>query len=105
MNLFRYGLLIISLLLLHNSCSQKQYLEWIPFNWEGDTISGKYIEKAFIYIPVKIDDLPHDFTMQLDLGTDQTLFYGKTIDPYLDEYSSLSDKYKVPPSGSSLNSE
>ena len=96
MNLFRYGLYIIFLLLLLNSCSQKQSLEWIPFNWESDTISGKYIEKAFIYIPVKIDDLPHDFTMQLDLGTDQTLFYGKTIDPYLDEYSSLSDKYKVP---------
>jgi len=77
-------------------CSQTQSLEWIPFNWEGDTISGKYIEKAYIYIPVKIEDMPYDFTMQFDLGTDQSLFYGKTIEPYLAECASLADKYEIP---------
>jgi hypothetical protein len=61
----------------------------------GDTISGKYIEKAYLYIPVKIDDLPHDFTMQLDLGTYGTQFYGNAIRPYLGEYPSLANKLEA----------
>lgn len=96
MNIYKLGISFILLFLLCTACSQNQSLNWIPFNWEGDTISGRYIEKAFIYIPVKIEDLPFDFTMQLDLGTDQTLFYGNTIQPYLEECASLSDKYEIP---------
>ena len=94
MKIAEYKLVIsffISFLILTGS-SQKQSLEWIPFNWEGDTISGKYIDKAFIYIPVKIDDLPYDFTMQLDLGTIETQFYENSIKPYLKEFTSLANK-------------
>ena len=96
MNRLKQGIAFISLFLFFINCSQKQSVEWIPFIWEGDTISGKYIEKAFIYIPVKIDDLPHDFTMQLDLGANKTVFYGNTIYPYLKEYTSLTDNYNTP---------
>lgn len=67
-------------------------LQWIPFIWQSDTISGKFIEKAYIYIPVKIENLPIDFTMQFDLGTVQTQFYGKTLKPFLLQYPSLADK-------------
>jgi hypothetical protein len=84
-------LLFTSFLILKGS-SRKQSLEWIPFIWEGDTISGKYIDKAYIYIPVKIDDLPYDFTMQLDLGTIATQFYENPIKPYLKESTSLGNK-------------
>ncbi|MDR1056138.1 MAG: hypothetical protein LBL90_10065 [Prevotellaceae bacterium] len=72
--------------------SQEALLEWIPFQWQGDTISGKYIEKAYLYVPVKIDDLPIDFTMQFDLGTIETQFYENPIKPYLEEYPSLANK-------------
>lgn len=96
MNQYKLGISFTLLLLLCTACSQKQSLNWIPFNWEGDTISGRYIEKAFIYIPLKIEDLPCDFTMQLDLGVDQTLFYGNAIQPYLEECASLSEKYEIP---------
>lgn len=96
MNANKQGIALIILLLICSGCSQKQSLEWIPFHWEGDTISGKYIEKAYIYVPVKVEDLPHNFTMQLDLGTYKTLFYGNTIQPYLDEYTSFADKYEIP---------
>lgn len=72
--------------------SQELLLKWIPFQWQGDTISGKYIEKAYIYVPVKIDELPVDFTMQLDLGTKETQFYGNPIKPYLEKYPSLTNK-------------
>lgn len=68
---------------------QKQSPEWIPFYWEGDTISGKYIEKAYLYVPVKIENLPDNFSMQLDLGTTETQFYGIPLKPYLEEFPTL----------------
>ena len=88
----RQGIFLIILISIFSGCSQRESIEWIPFDWKGDTISGKYIEKAYIYIPVKIDNLPCDFTMQLDLGTTETQFYGKTIEPYLEEFPSLASK-------------
>lgn len=87
MKIHKQGLFFILLLLSCIGCSKKQSLEWIPFNWEGDTISGKYIEKAFIYIPVKVAGLPSDFTMQFDLGTGRSMFYGNSIEPYLAEFT------------------
>ncbi len=88
----KYGILLFILFIIFTSCSQKSSLNWIPFIWQGDTISGKYIDKAYLYIPVTIDDLPYHFTMQLDLGTNETVFYGNPIDPYLEEYASLANK-------------
>jgi hypothetical protein len=69
-----------------------QKLRWIPFNWEGDSVSGKYFDKLAITIPVSVDNLPHKFNMQLDLGALNTMFYGNSIKPYLDNYSSLKSK-------------
>ena len=94
--LYIRGIVIIPLLFILIGCSQKQSLEWIPFTWEGDTIAGQYIEKAYIYVPVKIDDLPHDFIMQFDLGTTTTVFNRKALDSYLEEYPSLAEKFKFP---------
>lgn len=71
---------------------QKQAPEWIPFYWESDTISGKYIEKAYLYVPVKIEDLPDNFSMQLDLGTAETQFYGIPLKPYLEKSPVLAGK-------------
>jgi len=79
---------------LITSCSQKKnsQLEWIPFAWVSDSVSGKYFEKIAIFIPVTIDELPQKFTMQFDLGAVTTVFYGKTIKPFLEKYSTLSNK-------------
>ena len=92
MNIHKQRIFFILLLLICMSCSRKQSLNWIPFEWEGDTISGRYVEKAYLNIPVKIKGLPHDFTMQFDLGTQKTVFYGNSIKPYLEEYVSLASK-------------
>lgn len=70
----------------------KQSLQWIPFYWEGDTISGKYLERAYLYVPVRIESIPDSFSMQLDLGTMETQFYGNPLKPYLKEYPALADK-------------
>jgi hypothetical protein len=37
----KQGIVLIILFLIFTGCSQKTSLEWIPFYWEGDTISGK----------------------------------------------------------------
>lgn len=88
-------LIFTFLSILMTSCSQKSSpeLEWIPFFWESGTDWGKYIDKMSIFIPVTIDDLPHKFTMQLDLGTYYTRFYGNTLKPFQEKYPSLNNKY------------
>ena len=65
---------------------------WIPFEWVGDSISGKYYDKLAINIPVSIDGLPHKFKMQFDLGAVTTVIYGNSIAKYLDKYSGFNNK-------------
>lgn len=60
-----------------------QQLNWIKFNWVGDSIGNHYMDKTAIDIPVKINNMPYKFTMQLDLGASNSMLYGLTIAPYL----------------------
>ena len=84
-------LFLLSIVLLSiKSFGQK--LNWIPFNWEGAEVSGKYFDKLAITIPVSVDRLPHKFNLQLDLGAITTIFYGNSIKPYLEKYSNLKSK-------------
>jgi|688.fasta_scaffold233591_1 hypothetical protein len=69
-----------------------QKLDWIPFNWEGDSVSGKYFDKLAITIPVTLDNLTHKFNMQFDLGATSTVIYGNSIKPYLEKYDELKNK-------------
>lgn len=90
-NIMRQTLLIFFTISSLFSFGQK--LEWIPFNWEGDSVSGKYFDKLAITIPVTIDNIPHKFNMQFDLGAVETHFYGNAIKPYLDSYKELATKF------------
>ena len=67
-------------------------LNWIPFEWVGGSVSGRYSDKLAINIPVSIDGLPHKFKMQFDLGAVTTVIYGNSIDKYLDKYPKLKNK-------------
>lgn len=87
-----YYITIIAIFLSINF-SATANLRWIPFLWEGDSISGKYIDKAYIYIPVQIENIPLKFTMQFDLGTPQSVFYEKTMHSIMQKDSSLSHKW------------
>ena len=86
----RQILLAIFTFLTLSSFGQK--LQWIPFDWVGDSISGKYFDKLLITIPVSVDNLPHKFNMQFDLGAINTMFYGNSIEPYLEKYSTLKSR-------------
>jgi hypothetical protein len=72
--------------------SYGQKLNWIPFEWVSDSVSGKYFDKLAINIPVSIDGLPHKFNMQFDLGAVTTVIYGNSIAKYLDKYSGFNNK-------------
>lgn len=43
-------------------------LPWAPFYWDGDKKDG-------LFVPLKFDNLPTTYLMQLDTGTPQTVFY------------------------------
>ena len=86
----RFYIIIFSFII--SSMSYGQKLNWIPFEWVSDSISGKYYDKLAINIPVSIDGLPHKFTMQFDLGAVTTVIYGNSIAKYLDKYSGFNNK-------------
>ncbi len=86
----RHFFVVIFLLISATSFGQK--LEWIPFNWVGDSISGKYFDKLAITIPVTLDNLPNKMNMQFDLGAYETMIYGNSIKHYLTKYSELNNK-------------
>ncbi len=88
---------VLSLLFLVGSitsCSRStpSDIAWIPFDWVRDSIPGRAVEKAYINVPVTIDGLPHEFTMQFDLGAVITMLYGNPAEPFLDKYPSLANK-------------
>jgi hypothetical protein len=78
--------------LLLTSSAFGQQLPWIPFNWEGGTLAGRRFDKVAITVPVTLDNLPHKFKMQLDLGAKTTHVYGNSIAPYLAKYPALNAK-------------
>lgn len=86
----RYTLFLVFIFISTISFGQK--IEWIPFNWEGDSVSGKYLDKLAITIPITLDNLPNKFKMQLDLGATVTIIYGNSIKPYLETYAELKNK-------------
>ena len=86
----RIYIILFSLTICSMSYGQK--LNWIPFEWVSDSVSGKYFDKLAINIPVSIDGLPHKFNMQFDLGAVTTVIYGNSIAKYLDKYSGFSNK-------------
>ena len=86
----RIYIILFSLTICSMSYGQK--LNWIPFEWVSDSVSGKYFDKLAINIPVSIDGLPHKFNMQFDLGAVTTVIYGNSIAKYLDKYSGFNKK-------------
>jgi hypothetical protein len=86
--------IIINLLCTSISCAKNslQNIEWIPFKWHSEFISGRYIERTAMFIPVTIDRISQEFIMQFDLAAFHTIFYGNTFKYFLDEYPLLNGK-------------
>lgn len=85
--------LLTVLLLLAAASAVGQPIRWIPFRWEGSTLDGRRFDKLAITVPVTLDNLPHRFKLQLDLGALNTVLYGNTLAPYLAAYPALKAKF------------
>jgi hypothetical protein len=73
------GKAITVLLLTISFFANAQKIDWIPFDWVSDKIEGRYFDKLLITIPVTLDNLPHRFNMQFDLGAINTMIYGNSF--------------------------
>lgn len=78
-----------------NDASKVENLEWITFNWVGDSVFGAYFDKLAMNIPVSIDDLPYRFYMQLDLGVRYSKINKNSIAPYLIKHTELEEKRQM----------
>lgn len=67
-------------------------IRWIDFIWEGDSLSGKYFDKAYMHLPFRIEGIPHQFTSQFDLGATSIVLYGNTFKPFLEMFPEVRDK-------------
>lgn len=67
-------------------------LHWFHFDWETADMGGRTIEKSAILIPFRIENIPHRFKAQFDLGATTTMLYGKALAPYLDRYPGMMSK-------------
>ncbi len=94
------AVLFISILLLaFLSCKKEkstieggQYFHWINFQWEGDTISGRYFDKVAMFVPVKIENVPYTFWFQFDIGARRTMVYGNSFDTIMKLFPELNKK-------------
>lgn len=72
--------------------NSKDYLEslnWIGFEWVGDTLSKRYFDKVAILLPLSIEGLPGRFTAQFDLGATNSILYGNALKNYFKLYPQL----------------
>lgn len=85
----RLVFIIAALVLLLNEANGQKFAE---FKWVNDSVSGRYIEKLAILLPVQIENLSNRFLMQLDLGSTQTVIRGNTIGSFYQKYPELKSK-------------
>ena len=74
-------------------------IEWIQFKWKSDSLNGRLLEKAAMYIPVRLDTIPEKYYMQFDLGLDVSVFYEKPFLTVLKKYPILNSKIETDTSG------
>ncbi|MCQ9636248.1 hypothetical protein MP477_14915 [Chryseobacterium sp. WG23] len=79
------GSILASCMISHKNRSSLENYSWFPFSWYSAKISGKNFDKVAMLVPVKVNDLNTDFTLQFDLGSDATLIYGNAINSYYTE--------------------
>jgi hypothetical protein len=81
-------LLFIFFISIFNNCvAQDRHQKLTDFNfgkfyWAADSINGRYMDKAAMYIPLQIDTIKGNYFAQFDLGSNGSVLYennAKTI--------------------------
>lgn len=77
-----------------NKNADKDGISWTTFKWIDREINGKYVEKAYMFIPCKVDGIPNDVTFQFDLGADLTCIYEKNYSSFYRQNPKLAENIK-----------
>jgi hypothetical protein len=88
----KYKFLLLLILPCTTLLKAQTKLEWINFDWHGETIFGKYYPKVAISIPLKIENLPYNFCGQLDLGATTTMIYENSFKPFSPQNATVLQK-------------
>ena len=95
MRIYIFAILIITTISILTASKTKlpeDELDWMKFMWVGDSLGSQYFDKTRIYLPVNVQGIPYDFTLQFDLGLNVTLVYEPSIRPYLTLYPTIEQK-------------
>ena len=79
---------------VQNSSAHNANLSWAKFTWENGILGGKSFDRTAMFIPLKIEGLPYDFTFQFDLGSNVTLLYGNPLKTILAKHPEFDRMHK-----------
>ena len=80
--------------IVQNSSTSNSNLSWAKFTWENGILGGKSFDRTAMFIPLKIEGLPYDFTFQFDLGSNVTLLYGNPLKTILAKHPEFDRMHK-----------
>lgn len=75
---------------------KKEPLSWADFQWVGDSISGKYVERTAMLIPCKVEGIANVVTLQFDLGSDLSGIYELNYRSFFQQNPTLKRKMRHP---------
>jgi hypothetical protein len=75
------------------SVRKDQAIPWAKFYWGGDSLSGKYYERTYMFVPLKMEGLPYTFRLQFDLGDPFTELYEKNLLSLFGKHPYLQNNY------------
>lgn len=73
--------------------SEPKEIVYIEIIWKSDSIQDMLFEKAFFFVPVKIEGIKERLYMQFDTGIPETCFYGITLNKLLESNTSMITEY------------
>ena len=65
-----------------NSIITNNIVSYSQIYWLNSKIDDSVVEKSGLFIPVQVDGIEKELFMQLDLGANISMFYGKTLNSF-----------------------
>jgi hypothetical protein len=76
-----------------NVFSEPTEITYSEIIWKNDSVANMLVEKAFFFVPVKIDGIKEKLYMQFDTGIPATFFHGITLNKLLENNKSIKTEY------------
>lgn len=76
-----------------NVFSEPNEIVYSEIIWKNDSVANMLVEKAFFFVPVKIEGIKEKLYMQFDTGIPATFFHGITLNKLLENNKSIKTEY------------